>query len=87
MMINNRKKMQQIVAIVAIVGVAASGAVTFFSVAATQQNQQVQIESDKLNSGTEQEQLPVDPNAVSNQVETLTPESATGEVPAGEITQ
>lgn len=76
-MINNRKKMQQIVAIVAIVGVAASGAITFFSVATQQQSTAVTQSSTDVNLGTQQtlpispsssavqQTLPISPSAVS----------------------
>ena len=60
-MINNRKTIQKVVASIAVLGVAASGAISFFSMASAQQPTQQISTSNDVNLGT-QTTLPVTPN-------------------------
>lgn len=64
----NRKTMQKVVATVAIVGVAASGAITFMSVAAAQQGQSAPQVVTDVNQTATQQQIPATPDAGSAEV-------------------
>lgn len=74
MMINNRKTMQKIVATIAILGVAASGAITFLSVAATQPPTTVTNVNENLQTSNNvqlpEETVPVTPESVDGSIST-----------------
>ena len=69
----NRKTMQKVVATIAIVGVAASGAITFMSIAATQPA--VTVSDVNVNNGQLQENVQLPQNGTQQ----VTPESPVGE--------